>query len=74
MVVVAVDMAMDVDLAVEAQTSDVTYVHALIVVYIHPFRLKFNGWSSRVGNVKLLSFILSKAVLRNYRDGCCALL
>jgi hypothetical protein len=54
---------MDVDLAVEAQTSDVTYVHALLVVCIHLFRLKFNGWSSRVGNVKLLSFILSKAVL-----------
>jgi hypothetical protein len=74
-VVVAVDMAMDVDLAVEAQTSDLTYVHALLDVCIHLFRLKFNGWSSRVGNGKLLFFILSKDVLGNCRDGCrCAML
>lgn len=43
MVVVVVDMAMDVDLAVEAQTSDVTYVHALLDVCIRLFRLEFNS-------------------------------
>jgi hypothetical protein len=48
---------MDVDLAVEAQISEVTYVHALLDVCIHLSRFEFNRWSGRVESVRLFCMV-----------------
>jgi hypothetical protein len=54
--VVVEDVSMDADLAVEAQTSEATYmyVHAQLDVCIHLSRFEFDGWSGRVEVAKLM--------------------
>jgi hypothetical protein len=73
---VVVDVAMEADLAVEAQTIVVMYVHALLDLCIHLPRFEFNGWSGRVESVKLLllCMVFSEVLPGRYRDECCCAL